>query len=385
MLKETYVATTLFGLEEILAGELAEIGVEDIKVLRRAVSFKATNAQLYKVNLSLHTALRVLKTIRYFRANSEKELYDKIYNIAWTDYFTVKKSFAVTSSVSSDIFNHSHYVALKTKDAIVDKFRNKTNLRPSVDIKNPDISINIHISGNSVDVSMDSSGIPLFKRGYRKGMYTAPLNEVLAAGLLKLAGWKGDTDFYDPMCGSGTIAIEAALIAKGIPPGVFRDSFAFMNWNDFDEELYRRVFEGILTGKDFNHKIYASDVSADAVKMARDNVKNAKLDDLINISVTDIGDVCPHENKGFLLINPPYGERIREDNITELYQQIGNSFKRNFTGFDAWVFSANINALKYIGLKPSKKIDLRNAKLKCKLCQYEIFEGKRKDFLEKTN
>lgn len=382
MLQESFVATTLFGLENVLAEELKELGADEIKILRRAVRFKATNAQLYKLNLSLRTALRILLEVKSFRVRNERDLYDQVYRINWPDYFTPKKTMSVSSSVHSDIFTHSHYVALKTKDAIVDKFRNSVGIRPSIDTDNPDVNINIHISDNQADISLDSSGLPLFKRGYRYGMYSAPLNEVLAAGLIKLSGWNGDSDFYDPMCGSGTIAIEAALIAKAIPPGIFRESFAFQNWKEYDPDLFDRVVENSLTGRDFDFKIFASDISSEAIKMARENVKRAKLEDLIEINQTDFKNVHPSKEDGIFMINPPYGERMGDEHIAELYKSIGDVLKNNFTGFKAWVLSSNLDALKYVGLKPSKKIDLMNAKLKCKFCNYEIFKGKRKEFLQ---
>jgi putative N6-adenine-specific DNA methylase len=384
MLQESFVATTLFGLENVLYDELKGLGAADIKILRRAVRFKATNAQLYKLNLSLRTALRILLEIKSFRVRNEKDLYDQVYRINWPDYFTPKKTISVSSSVHSELFTHSHYVALKTKDAIVDKFRNTVGLRPSIDTDNPDININIHISDNQADISLDSSGLPLFKRGYRYGMYAAPLNEVLAAGLIKLSGWDGDSDFYDPMCGSGTLAIEAALIAKGIPPGIFRESFAFQNWKEYDPELFNRVVENSLNGRDFRYRIFASDIASEAIQMTKENVRRAKLEDLIEIKESDFKNVQPPEENGVFMINPPYGERMGDENIAELYSSIGDVLKNNFTGFKAWVLSSNIEALKYVGLKPSKKIDLMNAKLKCKFCEYEIFKGKRKDFLQSS-
>ncbi len=379
---DNYVATTLFGLEEVLAGELERLGINEYQSFQRAIKFKASKAQLYKLNLSLRTAIRILLNIRSFKAVNEDNLYDGIYNIDWKEYFLPGKTIAVRTAVSSNYFNNSHYVSLKVKDAIVDRFRDDVGRRPSVDTESADISINVHINGDRVDVSLDSSGDPLFKRGYRTKQYIAPLNEALAAGMILISGWDAKSDFIDPMCGSGTLPIEAALIARDIPPGIFRKSFSFMNWIDYDEELYTRILETLLVSKSFDHKIIGCDISINALELAKDNIGKALLDDFIELERKDFNDLRPQGESGIIIINPPYGERLRDEQIENFYKTIGDNLKKNFAGYTAWILSANMDAMKFIGLKPSFKKDLLNGKLKCKFNKYELFRGKRKDLFQ---
>lgn len=365
--------------------EIRELGGEDIKKLRRAVSFTGGLSLMYKMNFSLRTAMRILYQVRSVRLKNENDLYRNIFRIEWEKYLSENKTIAVKAVVNSEMYNNSHFVALKVKDAIVDRMREKSGKRPDVDVKDPDISIHVHIDRNILNVSLDSSGEPLFKRGYRIQSIEAPLNEVLAAGMILMTGWKGDANFIDPMCGSGTLAIEAAMIAKGIPPGVFRKSYAFQNWLDYDEELYSRLIDGLMVSKAFSHKIYASDISAKAVIVARKNIKNALLEDVIDINVKDFFERKPVNNEGLLMMNPPYGERIKQERINTFYEKIGNHLKTFYPGFEAWLLSSNFEAIKKIGLKPSKKIDLVNGNLECKFLKFELFKGKRSDFLSKIN
>jgi len=270
---------------------------------------------------------------------------------------------------------------LKAKDAIVDRLRNKTGHRPDVDLRNPEVLINIHVNNSIVDLSLDSSGEPLYKRGYRLEGFEAPLNEVLAAGMIKLSGWTGDSDFLDPMCGSGTLAIEAAMIAKGIPPGVFRSSYSFQNWNGYDEDLYRRILEDMMVSKSFDHIIVASDISVQALESARKNINEAILEDMIELKHIDFFETKARSGNGLIIINPPYGERIKKERMNDFYKKIGDHLKFNFPGYTAWILSANLEALKLIGLKPSLKIPLINGKLDCRFNKYELFSGKRVDYL----
>lgn len=385
MIKSQFIATTLKGLEDVLEMEIRELGGEDIKKLRRAVSFTGGLSLMYKMNFSLRTAMRILYQVRSVRLKNENDLYRNIFRIEWEKYLSENKTIAVKAVVNSEMYNNSHFVALKVKDAIVDRMREKSGKRPDVDVKDPDISIHVHIDRNILNVSLDSSGEPLFKRGYRIQSIEAPLNEVLAAGMILMTGWKGDANFIDPMCGSGTLAIEAAMIAKGIPPGVFRKSYAFQNWLDYDEELYSRLIDGLMVSKAFSHKIYASDISAKAVIVARKNIKNALLEDVIDINVKDFFERKPVNNEGLLMMNPPYGERIKQERINTFYEKIGNHLKTFYPGFEAWLLSSNFEAIKKIGLKPSKKIDLVNGNLECKFLKFELFKGKRSDFLSRIN
>jgi putative N6-adenine-specific DNA methylase len=285
----------------------------------------------------------------------------------------------INSSVSSPYFHHSHFVSQKTKDAIADRFRKITNLRPSVNTSDPDITINIHISNDRADVSLDSSGEPLFKRGYRAAQFIAPLNEVLAAGMILMTGWNGTTPFIDPMCGSGTLPIEAALIAKKIPPGIFREKFGFMNWKDYDAVLFGRLMESMLNPVELKSEIYASDISADAVELSRKNIKKALLEEFIQLRKIDFNEFSPPTEGGLVIMNPPYGERLKEEEINLFYKGIGDTLKRNFTGYDAWVLSGNPGALKFFGLRPEIKIELLNGSIKCKFQKFSIYSGSKKD------
>ena len=385
MANYNFVATTLFGLEEILAREIQEQGGEDIRVYRRAVSFTGGISLMYKMNFNLRTAIRVLWKIKHIKLKSEKDLYNGVYSVPWEDLFSSGRSIAVNSAVASPFFNNSHFVSLKVKDAIVDRFRDKKGRRPDVDIDSPDVVINVHIHQANVDVSLDSSGDPLFKRGYRQSGYQAPVNEVLAAAMIKMTGWDGNSDFIDPMCGSGTLSTEAAMIAKNIPPGVLRKSFAFSNWENFDQELYSRIVEKSMVSREFNHRIFASDISAEAVDITRQNVSKALLDDLINIRKQDFFESKAFSDQGMIIINPPYGERISVARLSEFYKKIGDHLKHHYQGHTAWVLSSNLEALKHFGLRPGKKIDLLNGKIKCKYLMFELFRGKRGEFLEKKH
>ena len=376
--KETYdlVAKTFKGLENVLATELKNLGASEIKVLNRAVSFKADKALMYKANLWLRTALSVLKPIHVFKARNEVDLYKGIGEIEWSDYFNVDDTVAINTTVNSPYFNNSQFVALKAKDAIVDQFRNKFGKRPSIDTENPTILLNIHLSEDECDVSIDSSGDSLHKRGYRVNSTIAPINEVLAAGMILLSGWDMKSNFLDPMCGSGTLPIEAALIAYNIPPGIFRKEFGFENWKDFDKDLFESIYNDDEDDSyEFKHQISGSDISAGTIRIAMDNAKNACLGNKISFQVKSFESYTPTTEFGTVMINPPYGERLKKNNIQEFYQLIGNQLKRNFAGHNVWILSGNKEALDFIGLHPSKKITLFNGAIECKFQNFNIYEG----------
>lgn len=380
----SFTATTLAGFEDILAQEIVENGGEDIRKYRRAVSFRGGISLMYKMNLNLRTAIRVLRKLTVIRINQENDFYKGVYLIPWETYFTNDKTIAVKATVNSKFFDNSLFVALKTKDAIVDRFRDKTGRRPDVDINQPEILIHVHIHNQMADISLDSSGDPLFKRGYREQAVLAPLNEVLAAGMILMTGWKGDSDFIDPMCGSGTLSIEAAMIAKGIPPGIHRRGFSFQNWIDYDEPLFHRVLEGLMVSRDFTHKIIASDISSEAVSICRKNISKALLDDIIEVETQDFFESSPESIDGTVIINPPYGERLKENKIRDFYNRMGDHLKSNYKGYKAWILTTNEKAAQGIGLHPDKKIQLFNGKLPCKYLKFDIFEGKRKDYLKEN-
>ena len=373
------IAKTLYGFESILAKELLDLGAMDIKEGNRMVSFVGDKGFMYKANLCLRTAIKILKPYESFRANSEQELYDNIKKLPWEKFLDVKGSLAIDSAVHSDIFTHSQYVALKAKDAIVDRFREKFGERPDVDLDFPDLRINIHIEKNFCNVSFDSSGDSLHKRGYRSATNIAPINEVLAAGMLLMSGWDGQCDFLDPMCGSGTIPIEAAMIACNIPPNLNRKEFAFEKWSDWDEDLYEKIEESALKKvREFHFKIKGYDKAPSAVMKAKDNVKNANLSDFIEIQQKSFFE-SEKENEGYLhmLFNPPYGERLEID-IEEFYGRIGDTLKQNYPGTHAWFIATNFDAIKSVGLRASRKIKLYNGPLEGRLLKYVLYEGSKK-------
>jgi putative N6-adenine-specific DNA methylase len=373
------VAKTMTGLEEILANELDELGATEIEISNRAVSFKGDKAIMYKANYWSRTALHILKPITSFYIRREEDLYKKIYEIKWEDYLNVSGTIAVDAVVNASVMNHSHYVSLKTKDAIVDRFRDLTSRRPGVDTENPDVRINIHLFKNLCNVSIDSSGYSLHKRGYRIKTGAAPISEVLAAGMILLSGWDKKSNFIDPMCGSGTIVCEAALIANNIPPGYYRKTFGFQKWKDFDSELWENIkTEALSMQYDFENEIIGSDISRESIEIAMENAKSAKLHKDITFNISSFKDQIPPQGGGVMLTNPPYGERIVPEDIVKLYQEIGDGLKKNYKGYNAWIISSDMNALKFIGLRPTRKIALFNGPLECRFVKFEIYEGSKR-------
>ena len=376
------IAKTIFGLEEVLSAELQRLGARDIEVHNRAVSFTGDKGFMYKANICLRTALRVLVPIKTFIVQNEQDLYQLIQDINWEDYMDVSDTLAIDTVLNSELFTHSQYISQKAKDAIVDQFRTKHGIRPSVDLEKPTLRIHLHIFKDTCTVALDSSGESLHKRGYRDKTNLAPLNEVLAAGMVLLSGWDKRKTFVDPMCGSGTILIEAALIANNIPPGYFREQYGFENWKKFlpfDEELYGKIFDAAIDKiTNHNQQILGGELSPNVAKKAKGNVKEAKVDDVVSIKISDIKDFEAPTGGGIVIINPPYGERMVKDNITELYKMIGDTFKKNFTGYDCWILTSNTEALKNVGLRPSRRISLFNGQLECKFVKYEMYQGTKK-------
>lgn len=374
------IAKTFQGLEEVLATELTNLGANDVQIGRRMVSFTGDKAMMYRANFCLRTAIRILKPINHFTARTADEVYEKVKAIHWEDILDPDKTFAVDATVFSEEFRHSKFVSYKVKDAIVDYFREKTGKRPSVRINKPDVMLNIHIAHTTCTLSLDSSGESLHRRGYRQEAVEAPLNEVLAAGMILLSGWKGECDLIDPMCGSGTIPIEAALIARNIAPGVFRKEFAFEKWVDFDQDLFDDIYNDDTQERPFNHKIYGYDNSPKANEIALHNVKAAGVSKDVVLKLQSFQQFEKPENKSVIITNPPYGERISTRDLLGLYQMIGERLKHAFTGGTAWILSYREECFDEIGLKPSAKIPLFNGALECEFRKYDIFEGKYKEF-----
>ena len=381
------IAKTFKGLEEVLAGELVELGANNVQLERRAVSFTGDKRLLYLANFYLRTASRVLVPIVTFKAKDADEVYEQVKQLDWSKYMTLQTGFQIDATVYSETFRHSRYVTYRVKDAIVDWWSEREGKRPNVKLSNPDLYLNIHIANETVTLSLDSSGESLHKRGYRVANTEAPINEALAAGMLLMAGWKGETDFYDPMCGSGTLLIEAALIAQNIAPGIFRKGFAFEKWADFDKDLLEDIYNDDSLEREFTHHIYGSDASFYAVQQALKNVKSAGQQRCIEVRQIRLQEIKREEQKpALVMVNPPYGERLAQDkDVMRLYGDMGTAFKHQFAGSTAWVISSNEDALKCIGLKPSKRIKLLNGELECWFNKYELFAGERKEFVKKAN
>lgn len=378
------IAKTLQGLEEILAQEISELGGENIEIGKRMVSFRGDKELLYKANLYCRTALRILKPIYSFTASDTDDVYNKIKSFDWQQYLSPDQTFSIESVVFSEEFKHSKFVTYRAKDAIVDFFMEKTGKRPSVRLNNADLILNLHIAHNTCTLSLDSSGESLHKRGYRIGQTEAPINEVLAAGLILKSGWRGEKNFIDPMCGSGTILIEAAMIATNTAPGIYRKDFAFERWSDYDEELFDTLYNDDSNEKEFKFKIYGSDISPKAIAIAQENIKSAGMSKYIDLQVKPFQQYTEAPENGILITNPPYGERISSKDLLGLYEMIGSQLKHVFKGYDAWIISYHNECFNKIGLKPAACINLMNGSLECEYRKYEIFEGKYNDFKRET-
>jgi putative N6-adenine-specific DNA methylase len=374
------IAKTFQGLEEVLAQELIELGANDVQIGRRMVSFTGDKELLYRSNFALRTAVRILKPIKQFRATDADEVYRQTKAFAWDTLLDARKTFAVDAVVYSEDFRHSKFVAYRVKDAIADYFTERSGNRPSVRINNPDILIHIHISHDQCTLALDSSGESLHQRGYRQTTGVAPLNEVLAAGLIMLSGWRGECDFIDPMCGSGTIPIEAALIARNIAPGVFRKNYAFEKWGDYDSALFERIYNDDSRERPFSHRIYGYDSSPKAIATATQNIKAAGVAKDITLAVQPFQQFTQPAERAILIPNPPYGERIAPDDLMEMYEMIGERLKHAFAGNEAWILSYREQCFDRIGLKPSARIRLFNGALACEYRKYVLFDGAYKTY-----
>lgn len=370
---------TFAGLEEVLAQELETLGAEQVKIANRAVECRGDQALLYRANYRLRTALRILTPIRQFKARHDNTLYRQVQKINWEDYIDLEHTFAIDATVHSPHFRHSKFAALRAKDAIVDQFRKKTGRRPNIDVHNPSLRLHLHISNENCTLSLDSSGEALYKRGYRLDSLEAPINEVLAAGLVLVSGWQRDCPFLDPMCGSGTIPIEAALYAYNLPPQIAREQFDFMKWRDYNAELWQQIkTEALAEARDFTYPIYGFDKNFQAIRISQHNALAAHLEGKIEFARKPFEKLEPPAENGLIIMNPPYDERLSETNIGALYRAIGDRLKQAFSGYEAWIISSNIGALKQVGLRPSRKVTLFNGPLECKFQKYELYEGSRK-------
>lgn len=385
------IAKTFQGLEEVLAQELIELGADDVQIGRRMVSFTGDKKMMYRANFCLRTAVRILKPIKHFKAKDADDVYNAVRSVDWAQYLDLTTSFAVDTTVYSTEFRNSRFVAYKVKDAIVDYFVEKEGKRPNVSVANPGLRLNIHIAEDDCTLSLDSSGESLHLRGYREASVEAPINEVLAAAIIKMSGWKFDCDLYDPFCGSGTILVEAALMAKNIYPGVFRKKFGFENWPDFDQELLNEIYDDDSEEREFNHKIYGFDLNVPAVNAALANVRSAHVQDCVEVAQRDIRDFQALETPespespekpaaSIMVTNPPYGERLRPEDLTVIYKTLGEVLKKRFTGGEAWVISSKEELFDAMRLRPSFKVPLQNGSIDCELRKYVTFSGKLEDF-----
>jgi len=369
---------TFFGLEQILAEEIRKLGGKNVEIKNRAVTCDGDLGFLYKLNYSCRTAVKILVPIMEFKAYNETKYYDKLFKFEWDQFLEPNQTFAIDATVNSERFSHSQFMTLKMKDAIVDYFQDKYKIRPSVNKDIPDIKFHLHIDRELVSISLDSSGDALFKRGYRKEQTVAPINEVLASGMLQLAGWDGKGNFLDPMCGSGTLLIEAAMIAMDLPAQTFRRSFAFQNWKNYDSELFKTIKEVRLNRvKEFTGKIVGYDIDSEALDIAHRNVESAEMEDVITIRHKNFFDSEKDMFPLLMVFNPPYDERI-SINDDDFYKKIGDTFKQHYPNTLAWLISADLDAPKKIGLRPSRKIKLFNGKLETRFLQYEMYDGSKK-------
>lgn len=376
------IAKTFKGLEDVLRDELIALGAQNVEIGNRMVSFEGDQTMLYKANLCCRTALRILKPIEKFMAADPDDLYSAVRDIDWSRYMTPDTTISIDSTVNSEDFRHSKYVTYRVKDGITDYFRDRSGKRPSICLHGADLQLDVHISDNRVTLSLNSSGESLSQRGYRVATTEAPINEVLAAGLLLKTGWRGNSQFLDPMCGSGTFLIEAALIAANINPGVFRSGFAFEKWSDFDAELFETLYNDDSAEREPAFPIRGADIDPEAVAVARKNIRNARLDKYIEVKVEDFTTVseAPEGEPGIIVTNPPYGERLVPENLSELFSQIGTVLKRYFSGWHVWILGYHDESFAGIGLKPSVKFPVNNGGLECTLREYVLFDGSYRGF-----
>jgi putative N6-adenine-specific DNA methylase len=376
------VAKTIFGLEEVCAAELGRLGAERVETHNRAVSFEGNIGVMYKANLLCRTALRILVPVHELRVKDEHDLYDKVKEIDWSVYLSPDDTIAIDTVLNTQLFNHSQYISQKFKDAIVDQFRDRYGRRPSVDLERPSLRIHVHIFDAVVSIAFDSSGESLHKRGYRAKTNLAPINEVLAAGLVLLSGWDRRSPLIDPMCGSATILIEAAMIAAEIPAGIHREWFGFEYWHGhlpFDKALWQTIHSNAIDRITSSEvKLFGCELSPHVMRKARENTKHAKVDDMITVVQGDFQDLIPPEGGGTLIANPPYGERMDKEDIDALYKSMGDTFKKHYAGYDCWMITSNMEAIKHIGLRPSRKIALYNGQLECKFLKFSMYAGTKK-------
>ena len=377
------VAKTMVSLEEVLADELREMGAENVTVLNRAVEFEGDMRLLYRANYCCRTALAIMKPFAEFDANDDQELYDQVYKIRWEKILDCDCTFMIDSTTSGEVFTHSYYAALKTKDAIVDRFRRNFGKRPSIDTEQPDYKFNLHIRDNHITLLMNASGDSLHKRGYRQGVDIAPINEVLAAGLLKLAGWKCDCNFYDPMCGSGTMLIEAAMMANNIPAQYYRGNrFGFMRWKEFNLGEWKSVKneeDRKIGALDFEGEIWGNDIDEQVIQQCEKNLEYTKLHHDVMLHIGDFADQEPPEGKTLIVTNPPYGERIKVEDLNAMYEKLGDTFKQRYgKDCDVWLITSDFEAMKHIGLHPSRKIPVQNGSLDCRFLHFELYDGSKK-------
>lgn len=373
--KEKFVAKTYAGLEQILKEELEQLGAENCRIGTRAVEFEGDMSMLYRANYYCRFALRILWQVHQFTFRDNNQFYEEIYKYPAEEIMSVHNTLAFNVTMSGNMFKTPLYAALLAKDAVCDRFREKFDERPSVNKDNPDIQFNIHIFNNNAALYLDASGESLHKRGYRVSSHPAQISEVVAAAMVKLSGWKHDCDLIDPMCGSGTILIEAAMSALNIPAGFYREKYGFFNWKNFDRRFWEKIVNEADIKDDVPINFYGSDISTRFIGMAKANVQKARLSDFVRLQRCAMSESAPKRTPAYLIFNPPYGERLDMEDIEDFYKQIGNSLKQKFAGCTAFLISSNMEAVKRIGLHPFKKTTLYNGALECKFLRYDLYAG----------
>ncbi len=373
--QETFIAKTSAGLEPVLFEELTKLGAENCQLLNRSIQFEGDFAMMYRANYFCRTAIRILWKVDSFTFENNEQFYDYLYQFKAENYLSYDGTLAFSATINNTIFNTPLFASMLAKDAVCDHFRSLFNERPSVDKDNPDVLFHLHIFNNECYLFLDSSGESLHKRGYKVANHPAPINEVVAAGMIQLSGWHGECDFIDCMCGGGTLLIEAVMIALNIPAGYYREKFGFMNWKNFDATLWNQIKNEATIEDDVPINFYGSDISDRMIQFSLDNVEEACLEDFIELKVADMLDSFPVRTPAMLMINPPYGERLEVDDIDELYKKIGDTLKTNYTNCKAFIISSDTQAMKNIGLKTSKRFTLNNGPLECKFWGYELYKG----------
>lgn len=379
---EYFVAKTFAGLEPLLLKELEELGAVNCQLMSRSVAFEGPFELLYRVNYFSRLALRVLWRQAAFSFGSNRQFYEHLFDFPAEKFLKKDGTMAVHATNVDSIFKTPLFASVLAKDAICDRFRDLYDQRPSVDKEDPDVQFHLHIYKDQAQLFLDSSGESLHKRGYKVRNHPAPINEVVAAAMVKMSGWQADCDFIDPMCGGGTLLVEAAMQALNIPAGFYRRHFGFFEWKNFDLALWKQIKREASIKDDVPVNFYGSDINAGFLEIARSNIAKARLQDFITLERKDMLSSPAAATPALVMFNPPYGERLDVEDMNGFYASIGDALKQKFPGCRAFMISSDIEALKHVGLKPTKKCVMYNGPLECRFVSYELFSGDRKSYIK---